>query len=106
MICYQSDVCTDRFIISIEGHAGAAPEGSDIVCSAASILALALAGAVERLDGEGEISHCSSSVSKGSVQLDFTVKERALEKARAIVDTVTDGYLMLEENYPEFVSVG
>ena len=106
MINYQSDVCTDRFIISIEGHAGAAPEGCDIVCSAASILALTLVGAVERLDAEGDVTHVSSSVSKGSVQLDFTVKERALEKVSAIVNTVTDGYLMLEENYPEFVSVG
>ena len=106
MIVYQSDVCTDRFIISIEGHAGAAPRGADIVCSAASMLALTLASAVKRLDGEGEISRFSSSISKGSVQLDFTVKRRALEKVSAIVDTITEGYMMLEENYPEYVSVG
>ncbi len=106
MINYESDVCSDRFIISIEGHAGAAPEGKDIVCAAASILALALVEGALRLDESGSLEHFSRSVAKGSVEVDFTVKDWARERAESLVDTVTGGFLMLEEHYPEFVSVG
>ena len=106
MITYQCDLCTDRYIISIEGHAGAAPEGQDIVCAAASALALTLVEAVRNLDARGCVSHLSREVGKGSVQLDFTVKEDALPEAEAIVGTITDGFLLLEENCSEYICVG
>ena len=105
MVTYQSDICSNRFIISVDGHAGAAPVGSDIVCSAVSILALSLVEAAKKLDSEGELTSLYHSVSKGSVQLDFTVKERALERAKTVVDVMTDAFLLLEEHYPECVCV-
>lgn len=106
MINYQSDVCSDRFIISIEGHSGVAPVGHDIICAAASGLALTLVEAFKKLDEEGELSHFYYSVSKGAVALDATVKARAGERAATIAETITDGFLLLEEHYPEQVSVG
>lgn len=105
MINYQADVCTDRYIVSIEGHAGYAPKGSDIVCAASSALAFALLEAVKRMDEGGEVSNLFHSVTNGSFQIDFTVKDFAGEKAEAIVDTITDAFLMLEEHYPEYVMV-
>ena len=105
MINYQCDVCCDRFIIFVEGHSGAAPEGSDIICAAASALALTLVEAAREMDRNGMVEHLSYSVSKGSVQLDFTVKEDATDTAEAVVNAITGGFLMLEENYPEYVCV-
>ena len=105
MIEYSCDVCTDRFIVSVEGHSGAAPEGYDIVCAAASALALTLVEAAKRFDEEGGVTHLFTSVSKGSVQLDITVKEDCFERAEAVIDSITAGFLLLEEHYPEYVSV-
>jgi len=105
MINYQADVCTDRFIISISGHAAAAPYGQDIVCAAASALALTMLEAVRNFDEHGDVEHFAHSVDKGSVEIDFTVKEWVLERAQTLVDAITGGFLLLEENYPEYVSV-
>jgi len=105
MICYQSDICTDRFIVSVDGHAGYAPAGEDIICAAASALALTLIEASHRFDEDGALSHFSYSIDKGSVQLDMTVKDWAMERVEAVVDAVTGGFLMLEEHYPEYITV-
>ena len=105
MISVSCDRCTDRYIISVDGHAGHSEDGNDIVCAAASVLAFTLYRAVKMLDEEGEISLFSHSISKGDAEFDFTVKEWAIEKAQAVVDSIIEGYLLLEENYPECVQV-
>lgn len=105
MIKVQSDRCCDRFIVSVEGHAGAGPEGSDIVCAAASALAFTLYNAIADMDEHGEVSCFSHSISKGSVQLDFTAKSFAEEKAASIVEAFYSGFALLEEKYPEYVGV-
>ncbi len=105
MINYQYDLCTDRYIVSVEGHANYAPEGSDIVCAAASALALTLTEAVYDFDKAGDISSFSHSIEKGELTLDFTVKHDALERVGAVVEAITGGFLLLEENYPDCVCV-
>ena len=105
MIRVSSDRCIDRFIVSVEGHAGYSEKGEDVVCAAASVLAFTLYRAISLLDEEGEVSLFSHSISKGDAEFDFTVKERALEKAQAVVDSIMEGYLLLEDNFPECVRV-
>ncbi|MBR6917238.1 MAG: hypothetical protein IKN38_03555, partial [Clostridia bacterium] len=61
--------------------------------------------AIRRLDEEGGVEHFYKEVGKGSVQLDFTVKQAFLERAETVMNTFTDGFLMLEEHYPECISV-
>lgn len=105
MITVNSDRCTDRFIFTVEGHAEHGARGHDVVCAAASVLAFTLYRAVKLLDEEGEISVFNHSISKGNAEFDFTVKEDALGKAVSVVDSIVEGYLLLEENFPECVQV-
>lgn len=98
---YISD--EDRFMVSIEGHAGYAPEGSDIVCAAASVLAFTLIEAIVSLDQKGFLERLYRSVEKGSIQLDFTVKPSGRDKAEAILSAVAGGYALLGDNFPEYV---
>lgn len=105
MINYESDVCTDRFIISIEGHADSAPAGQDLICAAASMLALTLIAAVRRIDEAGGLKDFYHSVNKGSVELDFTVRDHFLTIAEALTEAATEGFLMLEAKYPGNVRV-
>ena len=105
MITFQSDVCAGRIIVALDGHSGAAPRGSDIVCAAASVLAFTLIEAFRRLDEEGGVENFSRCAESGCVRLDVTVKECAWESAQTVLNTVRDGFLLLEEHYPENVSV-
>lgn len=85
--------------ITAEGHANFGAVGSDIVCSAASILLYTLENALEH-EGYG-------------VNADFTPNTAAYVeaigthkgKARVLFDAIYGGYAMLAATYPENVSV-
>lgn len=106
MITYSHDVyCDNRFMVSIEGHAGYAAEGADIVCAAASMLAFTLVEAIKNLDKKGMLESFYRSVYKGSIQLDFTVKEGSKECAEAVIESLACGFALLSDNYPDYVEV-
>ena len=92
-------------MVSVEGHAGYAAEGSDIVCAAASMLAFTLIEAIKNLDRKGMLESFYSSVYKGSIQLDFTVKEGSKECAEAVLESIAGGFALLSDNYPDYVGV-
>lgn len=46
----------DGVHMKLRGHAGSGPAGQDLVCAAASALACTLAGALERMDGQGMLA--------------------------------------------------
>ena len=85
----------ESHLLTMDGHSGYSEEGTDIVCSAASILAYTLAEAVSKFNdpyidldiGSAEIS-CN--------QNDDTVN--------LVFDTICDGYKLLENNFPENIS--
>lgn len=88
--------------MSISGHAGYAPAGQDIVCSAVSILSMALENMVidhaesmqpkiHRKNGERKIS-CSPT--KGNTR-----------RCTTIFDTIYGGFELLAMNYPDHVQV-
>ena len=95
----------DRFVVWIDGHADSAPPGDDLVCAAASALAVALTEAVRRLDDEGRAEMTSICGDDGHLQIDFTVAEGEQERALGIINTVTDAFLWLENGYPDCVCV-
>lgn len=105
MITVCCDASLDRYIISIDGHAEYAPVGQDTVCAAASVLTFALYRSACNFDTDGALSHFSHSISKGSAQFDIEVKGHSREEVRSAVDTVMEGFLLLEENFPEHVRV-
>ncbi len=105
MITICCDASLDRYIISVEGHANFAPVGQDTVCAAASVLTFALYRAACNFDTDGALNRFSHSISKGSAQFDLDVKGHSREAVRSAVDTVMEGFLLLEENYPEYVRV-
>ncbi len=106
MVRYSCDELADsRYVISVEGHAMSAPKGRDVVCAAASALAIALAVAVERLANEGRTKCSAVSANDGAVYVDFTPENGEEERAAGIVNTVSDAFRYLEMNYPENVSV-
>lgn len=82
----------DEFWIAAEGHADYGPHGSDIVCSASSILWETLEAAVEERCDSFHIDHGVTVWAFGP-------------EAMSIFRTIFLGYRLLASNYPENVRI-
>jgi uncharacterized protein YsxB (DUF464 family) len=90
-----------RLSLLIEGHAGYAEQGEDIVCASASILAYTLASLVEsfgvehniRLDEGDSVIECECPDPKK-----FTDVKNAY-------DFTNVGFALLQQSYPQYVSL-
>lgn len=87
----------DRHRLAVNGHAGQAPRGQDIVCAGISAISFALLGYLQQC--EAEIREISGG--GGSLTVDCTGGER-VENA---FDMALVGYLTIAKNYPQNVEV-
>ena len=86
----------DKLSLRLEGHAGYAEIGKDIVCASASILAYTLASIVESLDEDATISLKSG---------DSIIECVSDPSTRNAFNYTKVGYALLEQNYPQYVSL-
>ncbi len=105
MVEVNFDRSRDRYIISVEGHAGYGAKGEDVVCAAVSVLTFTLFRAIQEFDHRGGIERFYHSISDGNAQFDFSVKESFIREVRATVDGIFEGFFLLEENFPCHVRV-
>lgn len=84
--------------ISIEGHAGYAPHGQDIVCAAVSVLAQNLVMSLEELTGD-EISYDMQS---GMIHIQHG---NLSSRAQVLIDSFFIGVKAIADNYPDNVRV-
>lgn len=84
--------------ITIDGHAGYAPTGQDIVCAGVSTLAQTLIEAIERLT-EDEISYV---ISPGTVDIEY---RNLSAGAQLLVDSFFIGVQMIANEYPANVRI-
>ncbi len=86
----------------VEGHAGFAESGRDIICSAVSVVAYTGINALEELVGIK-----SYGIENGymicSVPTD--IPEELKEKVRTILETIVVGFKQLQLTYEDYVSV-
>ena len=87
---------------SVKGHAGYAPEGSDIVCAAASMLAFALAEAVQ---AAGMKTPPVIESGCGRFRLEAFADEQEQARMDGMFETVRAGYRLLAARYPDYVRV-
>lgn len=85
---------------AFEGHADSAPYGEDIVCAAASTLAIVTENSLEVQGVQYE-----AEMEDGYLRL--MLKEAASEKealtAQAVLKTLEIGVLQMAKTYPEFI---
>ena len=84
---------------NVEGHAGWAEEGSDIVCAAVSILTCACANALERVCGLSP----DTRARKGSMQV--RIRGEAGHDAQVVLGVLRQGLGDLQEQYPDFIAI-
>ena len=83
-----------KLSLRLEGHAGYAEHGEDIVCASASILAYTLASIVESMDEDATIS-----LNDG----DSIIECISDPSTRNAFNYTKVGYALLAHNYPQYV---
>ena len=87
----------EKLTLRLEGHAGYAEEGKDIVCSSASILAYTLASIVDSFDEVESVIDLTSG--------DTTIECESNPITRNAFNYTKVGYALLEQSYPQYVSL-
>ena len=96
MIKYSISIAGNVCGIEIDGHAGYAEAGQDIVCAGMSMLAYALAESLRRT-GELQVMHEQA----GHMELRFKRTRKSLWR----LDVFRAGAQLLREQYPEHVQL-
>lgn len=95
----------DKLSLKVEGHSENAPEGEDLICASASILAYTFAQVIHSWQDFLQRSY-SEHLEKGNVSIECVPKKGCVKKFKAALDFAVVGFKLLEFNFPENVSVG
>lgn len=91
-----------ELVFRLDGHAGYAPEGQDIVCASASMMAAMLFEYVLQTVSIDDLGECQ--LVPGHAELD--VHASRVEDAAAcmtVFEAVRQGFKLLTRRYPEYV---
>ena len=89
----------EKLSLRLEGHAGYAEHGNDIVCASASILAYTLASIIGKCDTNSTINLESGDMTIESDCNDPLMRD-VIENS---FNFAVAGYAQLEHNYPQYV---
>ena len=92
-----------RFAIRLQGHAGYAERGKDIVCAAVSVLANELMLACTHAEQAGEISHLHILRESGLVAVSFHYEK--VKSVDDIIQTILDCFYLIAEDYRPFLQI-
>lgn len=84
--------------ITVDGHAGYAETGKDIVCAGVSVLARNLINSIEALT-EDKISY---KVARAQIHMHY---ENLSEKSKTLIDSFFLGVSEIQRAYPQYVQV-
>ena len=96
----------DMLTLKLDGHAGQADVGHDIICSSCSILAYTVAQLVSNAKGMNElksIPEIKLEVGEGIVSCEPTDKAYTAIKSAYLFAEV--GFMLLAHNFPQFVEL-
>jgi uncharacterized protein YsxB (DUF464 family) len=94
----------DTITMVLNGHAGQADIGHDIVCSSCSILAYTVAQIVKTEEKEGSLKTKPLVVlNKGSAIVSCEPKPEKYNELRHAFYVAEVGYTLLSHNYPQLV---
>ena len=95
----------DKYIISVEGHAGFASAGSDIICAAVSAVAQTLINALMQEHDDDRLCLRELQVNDGSVYIEVEPFDFSQERTSTIIETCMAGFNYLEEEFPDYVRI-
>lgn len=88
----------DQSGITVDGHAGYAEKGKDIVCAAVSVLAQTLIASLEAFT-EDRVTHVQHD---GYMRIDY---KNLSEHGQLLIDSFFIGICRVAEGYPEYLTI-
>lgn len=96
----------NKLSLQIEGHAGYAEEGKDIVCSSATILAYTVAQLVLEAEKNGDLaSPAEIKLDIGDTVITCEPSEETYSAIKDVYSFAEMGYAILAYNYPKYVQL-
>lgn len=92
----------ENHVFEIKGHAGYAESGADIVCAAISVLGYTLLNELSILEARGLVEDVEHEEESGYMKISFKGEGKEVE---TVCETINTGFLMLEENFFQFLRV-
>ena len=90
--------------VTVKGHAGSGPEGHDLVCAAASALALTLAGNVSCMQAQGAVRDTIINLNTGDTEIQCKAHNRYKDSVQQVYRTVCVGFELLATQYPNNIT--
>jgi uncharacterized protein YsxB (DUF464 family) len=90
--------------VTVEGHAGAGPEGHDLVCAAVSAIALTLAGNVSYMESREAVHGVTLRLEEGHAEIQCKPYRPYRESVKQIFNAVCVGFELLSTKYPQHIS--
>lgn len=95
-----------RVSLTIQGHAGTAPIGTDLVCAAATMLCYTMGQTVCEMENKGWLEDKPTiHLVSGEGDVIFKPKPEHLEEAMLCVDVIHNGFRVLSHSYPDAVRI-
>ena len=90
--------------VTVEGHAGAGPEGHDLVCAGVSALALTLAGNVSYMEAQEAVRNVIVKLEDGNAEIECSPYRRYKDSVEQIFRSICVGFELLATKYPDNIS--
>lgn len=106
MITVAFSVDYDRQIVSLhmDGHAGSAKYGQDIVCASASILCYTIAQNMKMMRSMGKLKYEPRiKLKEGKAIISARANDGCFEEMAHSFLVIQTGFQLLAHNYPEYV---
>ena len=96
----------NKLSLRVEGHAGYAEHGQDIVCAAASILAYTVSAFIKEAERCGDLKTAPTiKTESGDVTISCEPTDAAYHAMQSAFHFALAGYALLKHNYPQCVSL-
>ena len=103
---FKREKDADAIILKVEGHAGQAEHGHDIVCSAASILTYTIAQYLHYINERGGLQKKPHIVlNNGDALIVARPTEKYMGEVLNAFFVAEVGFSLLSQNYPQFVEL-
>ena len=95
----------DRYLLIVEGHASFSEKGTDIVCSAVSILVYTLINMLKDEECDKRLTIKREIIRDGYFCVEVEPFDFSKSRTKAIIDTIIMGLALLNQEYPEYIEL-
>lgn len=94
----------DTYIFECNGHTGYSTRGSDILCSAVSVLCYTLKDLLEDMEAAGRIYRLICDFRDGMAIIEFSLSSEKDTPLLEAVNALLRGFRILSDGYPEYIT--